>query len=123
MTWFDRSLMARKGVAGGRPGARSSLTVERRGRFHCVCGPYAAPTPEVARGAILAAETRDAFEGKVKHETDSPSAVLRFPFLNPQDRPDLRERGREGRRAGGADPLDPAARSATGRRNRSAPPA
>lgn len=87
MSWFDRSLMARKGVAGGMPGAKASLTIEKQGRFHYVYGPYASPVLEVEPGAVVTVETHDAFEGKVRHETDSPSAILNFPFLNPQTGP------------------------------------
>jgi len=32
-------------------------------------------------------ETRDAFEGKIKEETDKPSELLTVPFLNPQNGP------------------------------------
>lgn len=33
---------------------------------------------------MVVAETHDAFEGKLLHETDSPSELLHMPFLNPQ---------------------------------------
>jgi acetamidase/formamidase len=84
MGWFERSIMATRGVAKGAPGATARLTIEAQGRFHYVYGPYADPTLEVAPGAVVAVETHDAFEGKITAETDSPSAVLQFPFLNPQ---------------------------------------
>jgi acetamidase/formamidase len=38
----------------------------------------------VSPGDIIIADTRDAFEGRLVAETDSPSALLNVPFLNPQ---------------------------------------
>ena len=45
------------------------------------------PVLTVDPGAVISCETHDAFEGKIRHETDSPSAILNFPFLNPQNGP------------------------------------
>jgi acetamidase/formamidase len=45
------------------------------------------PILRVDPGAVVSCETHDAFEGAIKHETDSPSAILNFPFLNPQNGP------------------------------------
>jgi acetamidase/formamidase len=87
MSWFDDSIMARKGVARGKPGAEHSLTEREQGTYHYVYGPYAAPVLSVEPGAVIACETHDAFEGKIRAESDSPSAVLNFPFLNPQNGP------------------------------------
>jgi acetamidase/formamidase len=42
---------------------------------------------KVDPGSVISAETHDAFEGKIKFETDKPSAILNFPFLNPQNGP------------------------------------
>lgn len=87
MSWFEKSLMARKGVAAGKPGATASITIADQGAFHYVYGPYAKPVIEVEPGAVVTVETHDAFEGKVTGEDVSPSAVLNFPFLNPQTGP------------------------------------
>lgn len=87
MDWFDGSLMARKGVAAGVPGARYAVTIADQGKFHYVYGPYVAPVIEVEPGAVVSVETHDAFEGKITSEADKPSEILNFPFLNPQTGP------------------------------------
>ena len=84
MSWIDSSYMARKGVARGKTGASHHLTEARQGRYHYVYGPYAEPVLQIRPGDIVVAETQDAFEGKIKNETDSPTALLNVPFLNPQ---------------------------------------
>ena len=84
MTWFESSHMARRGVAKGAPGATHQLTEARQGEYHYVYGPYARPVLKVEPGDVVVAETLDAFQGRLKKETDKPSAVLNFPFLNPQ---------------------------------------
>ena len=38
----------------------------------------------IAPGDIVVAETKDAFESRIKAETDSPTKILKIPFLNPQ---------------------------------------
>ncbi len=87
MTWTDHSIMARRGVAKGEPGAQHSITEASQGRYHYVYGPYATPVLHVEPGAVISAETHDAFEGRITKETDSPAAILNFPFLNPQNGP------------------------------------
>jgi amidase len=87
MAWPDTSIMAQRAVARGRPGAEHSLTEAVQGKYHYVYGPYAAPVLTVDPGAVITCETHDAFEGKIRRETDSPSAILRFPYLNPQNGP------------------------------------
>ncbi|MCU0912521.1 MAG: acetamidase/formamidase family protein [Rhodobacteraceae bacterium] len=87
MSWFETSIMARKGVAKGRPGARHRISIEDQGTFHYVYGPYADPVLEVDPGAVVEAETHDAFEGKITKESDRPTEILNFPFLNPQTGP------------------------------------
>jgi acetamidase/formamidase len=87
MSWFESSIMARRAVAGGKPGAEYSITEEVQGKYHYVYGPYVDPILRVDPGAVVSCETHDAFEGAIKHETDSPSAILNFPFLNPQNGP------------------------------------
>jgi acetamidase/formamidase len=87
MSWFESSIMARRAVAGGKPGAEHSITEAVQGKYHYVYGPYVDPILRVDPGAVVSCETHDAFEGAIKHETDSPSAILNFPFLNPQNGP------------------------------------
>lgn len=84
MSWMESSYMARKGVAKGRPGVTHQLTEAAQGEYHYVYGPYARPVLQIKPGDIVIAETKDAFEGKIKHESDSPAALLNVPFLNPQ---------------------------------------
>ncbi len=87
MNWFDASVMAKKGVARGKPGESHRIGIEDQGTFHYVYGPYVKPVLEVNPGAVVTVETHDAFEGKITSETDRPSEILNFPFLNPQTGP------------------------------------
>ncbi len=87
MSWLEHSLMTKKGVAGGVTGKRHAITIPDQGAFHYVYGPYVDPVLEVEPGAVVTVETHDAFEGKIKAESDKPSAILNFPFLNPQTGP------------------------------------
>ena len=87
MSWLEHSIMAKRGEAKGRPGASFAITEESQGKYHYVYGPYAEPALRVDPGAVVAAETHDAMEGQIRNESDSPSAILNFPFLNPQNGP------------------------------------
>lgn len=87
MSWFDTSLMATKAVAKGKPGAAHKITIEDQGSFHYVYGPYADPVLTVKPGAVVTVETHDAFEGQITSESDKPSEILNFPYLNPQTGP------------------------------------
>lgn len=87
MEWFKDSIMAKRGVARGEERSRHTLTIEQQGQFHYVYGPYVDPVLEVEPGAVVAVETHDAFEGKIKSESDRPTEVLNFPYLNPQSGP------------------------------------
>jgi amidase len=87
MSWLETSIMARKGLAGGRAGAQYSITEAEQGTYHYVYGPYAKPVLTVDPGAVVTCETHDAFEGKIKSETDKPTEKLNFPYLNPQNGP------------------------------------
>ena len=87
MSWRDTSIMARKGLAKGQPGQSYALTEADQGKYHYVYGPFAAPVLKVDPGAVISQETHDAFEGAIKHETDRPSEILNFPYLNPQNGP------------------------------------
>lgn len=82
--WLDATYMARKGVAKGKPGATHQLTEARQVKYHYVYGPYAEPVLRIQPGDIVVAETQDAFEGKLKRESDKPTQLLNVPFLNPQ---------------------------------------
>jgi len=87
MSWFDDSIMARKGVAKGKAGKPHSITEASQGKYHYVYGAYVDPVLTVDPGAVVSAETHDAFEGIIQKETDSPAKLLNFPFLNPQNGP------------------------------------
>jgi amidase len=87
MSWIASSYMARKGVAKGKAGERHKLTEAEQGAYNYVYGPYAKPVLRVRPGDVIVVETEDAFGGKIQKESDSPSALLNFPFLNPQNGP------------------------------------
>lgn len=87
MAWQTESIMARKGVAKGVRGKSHTITEAEQGKYHYVYGPYFDKVLTVDPGAVVAAETHDAFEGAIKSETDVPSKILNFPFLNPQNGP------------------------------------
>ncbi len=87
MSWLETSIMARRGLAKGKPGKIHAITEASQGQYHYVYGPYAKPVLTVDPGAVISAETHDAFEGRIKHETDKPSEILNFPFVNPQNGP------------------------------------
>ncbi|MBP1844623.1 acetamidase/formamidase [Rhizobium petrolearium] len=87
MSWLDETIMARNGVAKGKAGETYSITEESQGQYHYVYGAYVDPVLKVDPGSVVSAETHDAFEGAIKNETDSPSKILNFPFLNPQNGP------------------------------------
>jgi amidase len=75
MSWTDDSIMARKGVAGGKAGREYSITEADQGKYHYVYGPFASPVLTVEPGAVISCETHDAFEGKIKYETDVPGPI------------------------------------------------
>jgi amidase len=87
MSWLETSIMARRGVAGGKAGPEHTITEAEQKEYRYVYGPYAEPVLRVDPGAVISAETHDAFEGAIKSEADSPSKVLAFPYLNPQNGP------------------------------------
>lgn len=87
MSWLETSIMTRKGVARGEVRSTHSMTVADQGKYHYVYGPYAEPVLRLDPGAVLSVETHDAFEGKITSESDKPSEILNFPFLNPQNGP------------------------------------
>jgi acetamidase/formamidase len=87
MGWLEHSYMGRKAVARGVRGATHTLTEAQQGAYRYVYGPYAAPVLHIRPGDVVEVETHDAFEGRIRSEGDSPTALLRMPFLNPQNGP------------------------------------
>jgi acetamidase/formamidase len=79
--------MARRGVARGEERTTHSITEATQGKYHYVYGPYVDPVLTVKPGAVISVETHDAFEGKITSESDKPSEILNFPYLNPQNGP------------------------------------
>ena len=87
MSWFETSIMARRGEARGKAGTHHEITEVSQGKYHYVYGPFAPPALTIDPGDVVTCETQDAFEGKIRFETDKPSEILNFPFLNPQNGP------------------------------------
>ncbi|RWR26674.1 acetamidase [Sinirhodobacter populi] len=87
MSWFDESIMARKGVAKGKALESRTITEAEQGDYPYIYSPFIDPVLRVDPGTVIACETHDAFEGKIKSESDSPTQILNFPFLNPQNGP------------------------------------
>ena len=96
MDWLSDSIMARRGVAGGRVGTTHHLTEAVQGTYLYTIGPYSQPVLSVKPGDRVVVETRDAFEGKVKTPEDLPSKVLTMPFVNPQNGPIVIEGAEKG---------------------------
>jgi amidase len=82
--WLKTSIMAERGIAKGQAGPRHELSIAAQGDFHYVYGPCAKTVLTINPGDVIVMETEDAFGGVVTSEQDSPTAKLRFPFLNPQ---------------------------------------
>src|SRR5260221_8665138 len=82
--WLTTSIMAKRGLAKGQVGKRHELSIEAQGNFPYVYGPYAKPVLTINPGDVVVVETEDAFGGVITSEKDSPTAKLKFPFLNPQ---------------------------------------
>ncbi|MBZ9856437.1 MULTISPECIES: acetamidase/formamidase family protein [unclassified Mesorhizobium] len=87
MSWLENSIMARRGVAKGKVKTVHNMTEADQGKYHYVYGPYVEPVLRVDPGAEVSVETHDAFEGVIRKETDVPSKLLNFPYLNPQNGP------------------------------------
>lgn len=87
MTWLENSIMSRRASARGLVTEIYNMTEADQGKYHYVYGPYASPVLRVDPGAEISVETHDAFEGKIKYESDVPSHVLNVPYLNPQNGP------------------------------------
>ncbi len=96
MNWLDASIMHVRGMARGRVGQTHNLTEAKQGTYHYTIGPYSEPVLRIAPGDRVVVETRDAFEGAIRTETDLPSTRLRMPFVNPQNGPILVEGAEKG---------------------------
>jgi len=87
MSWFDESIMARKGVAKGQALTTSTITEDEQGSYPYIYTAGIDPVLTIDPGTVVSAETHDAFEGAIQNETDVPTEILNFPFLNPQNGP------------------------------------
>jgi acetamidase/formamidase len=96
MKWLEESIMMKRGVGAGREPVEHHLTEEMQKTYHYTIGPYSQPVLHVKPGDRVVVETRDAFEGKIREETDKPSQVLQVPFLNPQNGPIMIEGAQKG---------------------------
>ena len=96
MKWLEESIMMKRGVGADREPVEHHLTEELQKTYHYTIGPYSQPVLQVKPGDRIVVETRDAFEGKIKEETDKPSQVLQVPFLNPQNGPIMIEGAEKG---------------------------
>jgi amidase len=96
MKWLEESIMMKRGVGADREPVEHHLTEKMQKTFHYTIGPYSQPVLNVKPGDRVVVETRDAFEGKIKEETDKPSQVLQVPFLNPQNGPIMIEGAEKG---------------------------
>ena len=119
MSWFEQSIMARKGVAGGKPGREHAITEAAQGKYHYTYGPFAKPVLTVDPGAVIACETHDAFEGKIKLANRQAKREAQLPVPQPAERPDLRQR--RARKAIAS--RSTSSRSCRAVRSRSGPPA
>jgi acetamidase/formamidase len=96
MKWLEESIMMKRGVGADREPVEHHLTEEKQKTYHYTIGPYSQPVLHVKPGDRVVVETRDAFEGKIRDETDKPSQVLQVPFLNPQNGPIMIEGAEKG---------------------------
>jgi amidase len=94
--WLKNSIMATRGVGRDRAAVTHELTEAKQGNYHYTMGPYSDPVLQIQPGDRVVVETRDAFEGKIKKETDKPSELLELPFLNPQNGPIMVEGAEKG---------------------------
>ena len=96
MKWLEESIMMKRGVGADREPVEHHLTEELQKTFHYTIGPYSESVLHVKPGDRVVVDTRDAFEGTIKNETDKPSEVLKVPFLNPQNGPIMIEGAEKG---------------------------
>jgi amidase len=96
MEWLTNSIMMQRGVGAKREPVVHHLTEEMQKVFHYTIGPYSQPVLYVKPGDRIIVDTRDAFEGAITSESDSPSQLLKMPFLNPQNGPIMIEGAEKG---------------------------
>ena len=65
MSWFQDSLMALRAVAKGEARSEHAITEATQGKYHYVYGAFVEPVLTVDPGAVVSAETHDAFEGAI----------------------------------------------------------
>jgi acetamidase/formamidase len=94
--WLQDSIMMTRGVGARREPRVHHLTEALQSSYHYTIGPYSAPVLHVQPGDRVVVETRDAFEGKIKEESDKPSELLTMPYLNPQNGPIIVEGAEKG---------------------------
>src|ERR1700684_4571390 len=82
--WLKSSIMANRGLAKGQAGKHNELSIAAQGDFHYVYGHYAKPVLTIDPGDVVVVETEDTFGCVITSDKDSPTAKLKFPFLNPQ---------------------------------------
>ncbi len=85
--WVSQSIMHKLGVGKGSSGVTHELNEKNQGNYHYTIGPYSDPVLHINPGDRVIVETSDAFEGKIKNESDKPSELLQMPYLNPQSGP------------------------------------
>jgi amidase len=96
MKWLEDSIMMKRGVGADRDPVEHHLTEDLQKTFHYTIGPYSEPVLHVKPGDRIVVDTRDAFGGKLKEESDKPSERLEVPFLNPQNGPVMIEGAQKG---------------------------
>jgi amidase len=94
--WLEDSIMMRRGVGADREPTVHQLTEALQQTYHYTIGPYSQPVLHIKPGDRVVVETRDAFEGAIKSETDRPSELLNMPYLNPQNGPIMVEGAEKG---------------------------
>ena len=85
--WLDGSIAALRGVGWRGKSRLHELTEAAQGKYHYTIGPYSDAVLSVKPGDRIRIETRDAFEGAIRSESDKPTERLRMPFVNPQNGP------------------------------------
>jgi acetamidase/formamidase len=85
--WLKQSIVGMRGIGWANTPHLHDLTEALQGKYHYTIGPYSDPVLTVRPGDRIRVETRDAFEGAIRTEQDTPTARLRMPFVNPQNGP------------------------------------
>lgn len=64
-----------------------TVTEIRTDNYSFVFGPYSEPIATVSPGEVVDVFTEDAFGSRVQSESDLPTQVLEWPYVNPQTGP------------------------------------